>query len=139
MSKITELNQAKEKQDELKGFEISNGKPALKLNDGSLVELDVTLNIKKLMLINRDFNTDAFVQSNIGSDESISYSIVQGIQAVYIAYRQAHMNEYLTYDEFYDQWDFDNEVAQRVYWALLYKKVRTDFQKSFEKSFKAKK
>ena len=95
MSKITELSQAKEKQDELKGFEVSNGKPALKLNDGSLVELDVTLNIKKLMLINRDFNTDAFVQSNIGSDESISYSIVQGIQAVYIAYRQAHMNEFL--------------------------------------------
>lgn len=139
MSEISKLQESKKQQDELKGFENLDGKPALRLNDDSLVALDLTLNIKKLMMINRDYNTDAFVQSNIGKDESISYSLVQGAQAVYIAYRQAHMNDYLSFDDFYSEWDFDNEVAQRIYWGLLYKKVRTDFQKTFENSFKAKK
>lgn len=139
MSEISKLQESKKQQDELKGFENLDGKPALRLNDDSLVALDLTLNIKKLMMINRDYNTDAFVQSNIGKDESISYSLVQGAQAVYIAYRQAHMNDYLSFDDFYSKWDFDNEVAQRIYWGLLYKKVRTDFQKTFENSFKAKK
>lgn len=38
-------------------------------------------------------------------------SVIQGAKAVYIAYRQANMTDYISFDEFIDKWDFDMATA----------------------------
>lgn len=90
----------------------------LKLNNDVVVKLDTKLNIKKLMFINRDFDTDEFATIRAGK-RSADINIMSAASAVYIAYRQANMSDYLTYDEFVDLWDFDMTFAMEVYAELL--------------------
>lgn len=90
----------------------------LELNNGQKVKLDTKLNIKKLMFINRDFNTDQFATLR-GSEKAAEINIMSATQAVYIAYRQANMNDYIPYNEFLDLWDFDIEFATEIYAELL--------------------
>lgn len=130
-----EFKRTQEQTDLMKGFTIIDGKPALEMNDGTAVKLELKLNIKKLMLINRDFNTDEFVKTNM-SDKSMEYTLVQGLQAIYIAYRQANMNSYVSFDEFTDNWTFSNDIAQQVYFSLLYTPMRKQFTETFENTFK---
>jgi hypothetical protein len=63
----------------------------LELNNGEIVTLEPKLNLKKLMLINRDFNTNEFAKMSVGN-EQMDVSVMQGAKAVYVAYRQANMN-----------------------------------------------
>ncbi len=35
---------------------------------------------------------------------SMDISVIQGAKAVYIAYRQANMTDYISFDEFIDKW-----------------------------------
>lgn len=107
----------------------------LTLNDGTVVKLDTKLNIKKMMMINRDFDTDEFAKMSV-ADKSMNISVMQGAQAVYVAYRQANMNDYMSFYEFIDQWDFDMEVASTVYNIMMFKKARDAYQKSFDKQAK---
>lgn len=107
----------------------------LTLNDGTVVKLDTKLNIKKMMMINRDFDTDEFAKMSV-ADKSMNISVMQGAQAVYVAYRQANMNDYMSFYEFIDQWDFDMEVASTVYNIMMFKKARDAYQKAFDKQAK---
>ncbi|OOL64531.1 hypothetical protein B1P95_20625, partial [Enterococcus faecium] len=38
----------------------------IELNDGTILNLEPKLNIKKLLMINRDFNTDEFAKMTVG-------------------------------------------------------------------------
>ena len=71
----------------------------IELNDGTILNLEPKLNIKKLLMINRDFNTDEFAKMTVGKG-SMDISVIQGAKAVYIAYRQANMTDYISFDEF---------------------------------------
>lgn len=110
----------------------------LELLDGTVVDLEPKLNLKKLMYINKDFNTDEFAKMSMGSNE-MNVSVIQGAKAVYVAYRQANMNDYISFDEFILNWEFDMEVATMVYNLMMFKKMRDDYQKTFEKANKEKK
>ena len=110
----------------------------LTFNTGEVIKLEPKLNLKKLMMINRDFNTDQFAQLSMGGS-GMAITVIQGAQAVYVAYRQANMNTYITFDEFIDQWDFDMETASTIYNLMMFKKAQDAYQKAFEKANKQKK
>jgi hypothetical protein len=110
----------------------------LELNNGEIVTLEPKLNLKKLMLIIRDFNTNEFAKMSVGN-EQMDVSVMQGAKAVYVAYRQANMNEYMSFDEFIDHWYFDMAQATMIYNLMMFKKVQNDYQKAFEKANKEKK
>lgn len=110
----------------------------LTLNTGEVVKLEPKLNLKKLMMINRDFNTDQFAKLSMAGS-GMDISVLQGAQAVYVAYRQANMNTYITFDEFIDQWDFDMEKATTIYNLMMFKKAQDAYQKAFENANKQKK
>lgn len=107
----------------------------LTLTDGTVVKIDPKLNLKKLMFINKDFNTDEFAKLSVG-DKSMDISVLQGAQAVYIAYRQANMNDYIGFYDFIDLWDFDMSVASQVYSMMMFKKARDEYQKAFDRQAK---
>lgn len=110
----------------------------IELNDGTILNLEPKLNIKKLLMINRDFNTDEFAKMSMGKG-SMDITVIQGAKAVYVAYRQANMVDYISFDEFIDKWDFDMEVAVAVYGTMMFKQARDAYQKEFEKANKEKK
>lgn len=110
----------------------------LELNDGSIIELEPKLNLKKLMFINKDFNTNEFAKMTMGNEE-MNVSVIQGAKAVYVAYRQANMKDYISFDEFIVNWDFDMEFAAMIYNLMMFKKMRDEYQKTFEKANKEKK
>lgn len=107
----------------------------LTLNDGTVVKLETKLNIKKMMMINKDFDTDEFAKMSVGG-KSMDISVMQGAQAVYVAYRQANMTDYMSFYDFIDQWDFDMGVASTIYNIMMFKKARDAFQQSFDKQAK---
>lgn len=110
----------------------------LELIDGTIVELEPKLNLKKLMFIGKDFKTDEFAKMTMGNEE-MNVSVIQGAKAVYVAYRQANMTDYISFDEFIINWEFDMEVATMVYNLMMFKKMRDEYQKTFEKANKEKK
>lgn len=110
----------------------------LELSNGETVKLEPKLNLKKLMMINKDFNTNEFAKMTMGSEE-MNVSVIQGVKAVYVAYRQANMNDYMSFDEFIINWEFDMEVAVMVYNLMMFKQMRNEYQKAFEKANKEKK
>ncbi len=52
---------------------------------------------------------------------SMDISVIQGAKAVYIAYRQANMTDYISFDEFIDKWDFDMATASYIYQLMMFK------------------
>lgn len=110
----------------------------LELSNGETVKLEPKLNLKKLMMINKDFNTNEFAKMTMGSEE-MNVQVIQGAKAVYVAYRQANMNDYMSFDEFIINWEFDMEVAVMIYNLMMFKQMRNEYQKAFEKANKEKK
>ncbi|WP_251867874.1 hypothetical protein [Enterococcus malodoratus] len=110
----------------------------LELNDGTEIKLEPKINLKKLMMINRDFNTDEFAKMTM-SEKSMDLSVIQGAKAVYVAYRQANMTDYMSFDDFIDSWDFDMAAASTIYQLMMFKQARNEYQKAFEKANKEKK
>ncbi|MBA1326652.1 hypothetical protein FKB33_13120 [Enterococcus faecium] len=109
----------------------------IELNDGTILNLEPKLNIKKLLMINRDFNTDEFAKMTVGKG-SMDISVIQGAKAVYIAYRQSNMTDYISFDEFIDKWNFDMATASYIYQLMMFKQARDAYQKEFEKANKEK-
>lgn len=91
----------------------------IKLVTDEVVSIDTKLNMKKLMRINNDFNTDEFATLTFSRKEDFKISLLQAHQAVYIAYRQANMNNYMDFQEFMDNWEFDFTIGAKVFGELL--------------------
>lgn len=111
------------------------------LDDGQIAKLDTKLNIKKLLMINKDFNTDEFatLTMNTKKEEEMTITIYQGLQAVYIAYRQANMTNYLPFDEFVQNWTFDMSEALEAYTELLFTQKKNDsYKQSVETAIRKK-
>lgn len=111
------------------------------LNDGQIAKLDTKLNIKKLLMINKDFNTDEFatLTMNTKKEEEMTITLYQGYQAIYIAYRQANMTNFLPFDDFVENWTFDMSEALEAYTELLFTQKKNDsYKQSVEKVIKKK-
>lgn len=101
--------------------------------DGSHANVDTKLNIKKLMFINRDFNTDDVVTISFNSKGGQDVNIITATKAAYVAYRQANMNDYVSWDTFLDTWTNDQSDAFEIYAELLGGKTKkTKFQDTFK-------
>lgn len=118
--------------------ELMSNYSELEFSDGEKVKLEPKLNLKKLMLINKDFDTNEFAKMSIGNAQ-LDISVMQGAKAVYVAYRQANMNDYMSFEEFIDRWDFDMGIATVIYNLMMFKQARDEYQKAFEKANKEKK
>lgn len=109
------------------------------LTTDEVVAIDTKLNIKKLMRINSNFNTDEFATLTISRKEDFKISILQAHQAVYIAYRQANMNNYMEFSEFIDLWEFDFELGTKIFAELLRSSSKkTNYRDSIVKVTKKK-
>ncbi len=121
------------------GSEMNEELLKIELNDGTILNLEPKLNIKKLLMINRDFNTDEFAKMTVGKDHG--FSVIQGAKgggAVYIAYSQANMTDYISFDEFIDKWDFDMATASYIYQLDDVQTSTRCLSKEFEKANKEK-
>lgn len=62
------------------------------------------------------------------------------LQAIYAAYRQANKKEFIKFEEFINNYTMDIETGIPIYWSVVSKKAKKQFQKSFaEKTFSGKK
>lgn len=67
---------------------------------------------------------------NVDGKRLYGYYSYSRCKAVYVAYRQANMVDYISFDEFIDKWDFDMEVAVAVYSTMMFKQARDAYQKN---------
>lgn len=104
--------------------------------DGKRANVDTKLNIKKLMFINRDFNTDDVVTISFNAKGGQDVNLITAMKATYVAYRQANMNDYVSWEEFSDTWDQNQNDALKIYAELLSGKSK---QGNFQSSFKTTK
>lgn len=101
--------------------------------DGKRANVDTNLNIKKLMLINRDFNTDEVVTISFNQNGGQDINLITASKATYVAYRQANMNDYISWETFLDTWNQNQTDALKIYAELLSGQSKQgDFQKSFK-------
>ncbi|MGX7199225.1 hypothetical protein [Enterococcus nangangensis] len=107
----------------------------LTFNDGTVVKIDAKLNLKKLMMIDKDFDTSEFAKLTMGN-KSAEISVMQAAKAVYVAYRQANMSDYINFYEFIDRWDIDMEFGSLIYSLMMFKSARDAYQKEFERQAK---
>lgn len=98
-----------------------------------LVSLDLKLNPKKLIAISRDFPDANKVATMAIGQDSMTLDMINLYKMVYVAYRQAHMNEYIDYSEFADVYEFDMEEATNVYYSMLSKQHRIEYLQSIQK------
>jgi hypothetical protein len=109
----------------------------LTLLDGEVVPIQLGYNPRKCMMIARDFPevNKIFSFSMKGNDvQTIEFATLAG--AVYVAYRQANMQNYLTFDQFFDEehgYDFDMKEASQIYTAMLDQKAADKYIKEVQK------
>lgn len=108
----------------------------LEMDDGSFVSADTKLNLKKLMLIGRDFDTSEFAKVTIGGNGTAEITIVQMAKAAYVAYRQANMNNYMSWKDFLDHWEFDASLGMKIYTQLIFHQKKSEYQKAFDDASK---
>lgn len=110
----------------------------LLLEDGTkqTVNVDLVLNPKKMMFIERDFPEAKDVMSMVISDKGMNLDMIQLFKVVYVAYRMANMNEYVSFDEFQDMYEFDMSEASNVFYSLISKDFRSKYLDKLRKAVK---
>lgn len=115
-------------------------KPTIKLvnpdntNDVEVVPVEVKLNLKKLMFIARDFpDANKVATLKIGED-GMTVDMIQMYKMVYVAYRMANMNDYYTFDQFQELYEFDMDEANNIYYSMLSKEYRTAYLEQIQKA-----
>ena len=110
-----------------------SNKPTIKLvnpdneNDVEVVPVEVKLNLKKLLFIARDYPEANKVATLQLTQDGMQIDMIQLYKLVYVAYRMANMNEYYTFEQFQEMYDFDMEEAQSIYFSMLNKEYRTAY------------
>lgn len=104
--------------------------------DGTLekVNVDLRLNLKKITAISRDYpDANTFATMAISADE-MQLDMIKMYKAVYVAYRMANMDEYYTFDDFADMYEFDMEEATGIFYSLLSREYRVKYLESISKA-----
>lgn len=98
------------------------------------VSIDLRLNPKKLIAISRDFEDANRVATMAIGQDKMELDPINMFKMVYVAYRQAHMNEYVSYDEFAELYEFDMEECTNVFYSMLSKQHRIAYLESIQRS-----
>ena len=70
------------------------------------------------------------------SDKGMNLDMIQLFKVVYVAYRMANMNEYVSFDEFQDMYEFDMSEASNVFYSLISKDFRSKYLDKLRKAVK---
>lgn len=106
------------------------------LMDGTEVNIQIGYNPRKCMMIARDFPevNKIFSFSMKGDVQTIEFSTLAG--SVYVAYRQANMQNYLSFDEFFNEetgYNFDMTEASKIYTGMLDQKAADKYIQEVQK------
>lgn len=119
---------------------IKKSKPTIKLvnpqdeTDVQDVPVELKLNLKKIMFIARDYPEANDIATLQVSNDGMKVDMIQLYKLVYVAYRMANMNEYLSFDEFQEVYEFDMEEANNIYFSMLSKSFRTSYLEKITKA-----
>ena len=98
------------------------------------VNVELNLNLKKMMVISRDYPEANDIATLTVSEKGMQLDMVQLAKIVYLAYRQANMYDYLTFDEFQDAYEFDMEQATRIWFSMINKEYRLQYLEEINKA-----
>lgn len=98
------------------------------------VKVELNLNLKKMLVISRDFEDANSIATLTVAQDGMQLDMPKLYKIVYLAYRQANMNDYLTFDEFQEQYEFDMEEASRIWFSMINKKYRTQYLEQINKA-----
>lgn len=102
--------------------------------DSERVNIDLKLNLKKIMFIARDFPEANDVATLQMGRNGMQLDMIQLFKLVYVAYRMANMNDYLVFEDFCDYYEFDMAEAQSIYMAMLDKEYRNEYLEKITKA-----
>lgn len=97
-------------------------------------KVELNLNLKKMLVISRDFPEANDIATLTVSEKGMQLDMVQLSKIVYLAYRQANMNDYLAFDEFQEAYEFDMEEATRIWFSMINKQYRLDYLEAIAKA-----
>lgn len=108
-------------------------KTEILLENDETVMVELKYNPIKCMKIARDFPqvNEAFTMA-VGENKA-ELSIPNLFNAVYVGYRQANMNDYMSFDEFADLWEFDMQQAMKIYYAMIDKTSRNAYLEELQR------
>lgn len=101
------------------------------------VNVSLVLNPKQLLMISRDFPEAKTVMSLAISDDGMNLDMLQLYKVVYVSYRMANMNEYISFDQFQDEYDFDMEEATNIFYSMISKSFRSKYLEALQKAVKS--
>lgn len=101
------------------------------------VSVSLVLNPKKMLFIERDFPDAKHVMSLAVTANGMNLDMIQLYKVVYVGYRMANMNEYISFDEFQDQYEFDMEEATSIFYSMLSKDFRSQYLEALRKAVKS--
>lgn len=111
-------------------IELTNGEHTEKVN------VSLVLNPKKMMFIERDFPEAKHVMSMAINDNGMNLDMLQLFKVVYVAYRMANMNDYISFDQFQDEYEFDMTEATNIFYSMISKDFRSKYLDALKKAVK---
>ena len=100
------------------------------------VNVSLVLNPKKMMFIECDFPEAKHVMSMAINDNGMNLDMLQLFKVVYVAYRMANMNEYISFDQFQDEYEFDMTEATNIFYSMISKDFRSKYLDALKKAVK---
>lgn len=101
------------------------------------VAVSLVLNPKKLLFIERDYPEASNVLKMAVAKDSMELDMMNLYKSVYVAYRMANMNDYMTFDDFAEQYEFDMTEATNIFYALISKDFRSKYLKDLQNASKS--
>lgn len=101
------------------------------------VNVSLVLNPKKMMFIERDFPEAKHIMSMAITENGMNLDMLQLFKVVYVAYRMANMNEYISFDQFQDEYEFDMTEASNIFYSMISKSFRSKYLESLHKAVKS--
>lgn len=101
------------------------------------VAVSLVLNPKKLLFIERDYPEASNVLKMAVAKDSMELDMMNLYKSVYVAYRMANMNDYMTFDDFAEQYEFDMTEATNIFYALISKDFRSKYLQDLQNASKS--
>lgn len=98
--------------------------------DESVQKVDVNVTALTLFKLQKEKVIDGdFLKGFMKQD--IDLDPISVLQGVYAAYRQANPKEHMKFEEFLEAYQLDIETDMQIYFSVVSKQAKKDFQKNF--------
>ncbi len=106
--------------------------------DGSVREVDIDINALTLFKLQKEKVIDGNFLKGFMKGEDVDLDPISVIQGVYVAYRQANKKDYLKFEDFLENYDFNIDTDMPIYFGVISKQARTQFKQHFAKNVVSK-